>query len=138
MMRRLAATTMVGAVAVATALMPATNANALGGETLGCRVAPGAPTAPYSEGCGNGGPSSSGYTIGFLVQNTSGTYAYAWSIPGYSSVYAGCTSTSNSCTIKVTSAPREYDMSVTLSQGGSSETLTAYADIEPWCGREPC
>jgi hypothetical protein len=137
-MRRLAATTMVGAVAVATALMPATNANALGGETLGCRVAPGGPTAPYSEGCGNSGPSSSGYTIGFLVQNTSGTYSYAWSIPGPSSVYAGCTSTSNSCTIKVTNAAREYDMAVTLSQGGSSETLTASAYIEAWCGSEPC
>jgi hypothetical protein len=137
MMRRLAATTMVGAVAVATALMPTTNASALGGETLGCRVAPGH-TFTFSEFCTNDSPSSSGYTIGFLVQNTSGTYTYAWSIPGPSSVYAGCTSTSDSCTISVTRSTREYDMSVTLSQGGSSETLTAYADIEPWCGNMLC
>jgi hypothetical protein len=137
MMRRLAATTMVGAVAVATALVPATNASALGGETLGCRVAPGY-TFTFSNVCTNDSPSDSGYTIGFLVENTSGTYAYAWSIPGPSSVYAGCTSTSNSCTISVTRATREYNMSVTLSQGGSSVTLTATANIEPWCGNMLC
>jgi hypothetical protein len=136
-MRKLAATAMVGAMAVATAMMPATNASALGGETLGCRVAPGH-TFTFSSFCTNDSPSNSGYTIGYLVQNTSGTYRYAWSIPGPSSVYDGCTSTSNSCTISVTRASREYDMSVTLSQGGSSETLTASADIEPWCGNMLC
>lgn len=136
-MRKLAATTMVGAVAVATALLPATNASALGGETLGCRVAPGH-TFTFSDVCTNDSPSSSGYTIGFLVQNTSGSYTYAWNIPGPSTVYAGCTSTSDSCTISVTRASREYDLAVTLTQGGSSETLTASADIEPWCGNMLC
>lgn len=136
-MRKLAATTMLGAVAVATALMPATNASALGGETLGCRVAPGH-TFTFSNVCSNDSPTSTGYSIGFLVQNTSGTYAYAWSIPAHSSVSSGCTSTSSSCTISVSRGQGEYDMSVTLSQGGSSETLTAYADIEPWCGNMIC
>jgi hypothetical protein len=131
------------AVAACTALLglvSASPASALGGESLGCFVTPNTRQS-YSTWCTNRVPSSS-YGVDFRVLNRTGTYSYAWNVPaewaGY--VSPGCTSTSADCwiTVPASTDSQVITVSVQLTQGGSSLTLTATADIEPWCNGQPC
>lgn len=116
-------------------------AGALGGESLGCFVTPNSHQS-YPNRCTNPVASNS-YGVDFRVLNGTGSYSYAWSVPaewaGYFS--PGCTSTSADCWL--TGIPASTDsqvitVSVRLSQGGSSVTLTATADLEPSCNGQPC
>ncbi len=101
------------------------NASALGGERLGCRVAPGT-VFTYNQFCDNN-QSAYQYSVAFLVQNETAPSTYSWSITtqGFYSISGGCTTTSNSCTLSVsrTAGDRDISVSVTLTQGGASNTL---------------
>ena len=55
-----------------------------------------------------------------------------------SKISDGCQSTTNYCQLTVGRGGKIIDVSVTLSQGGATETLTASADIEPMCGTQWC
>ena len=120
-----------------TTAVTASPASAFGGETFGCRVAPGH-TFTWQEFCTNDSPADQ-YNVGFAVLNTSGAYTFSWSITGsYQSVITGCTSTSSDCALLVRRGFRELTVSVTYTQNGQSATRTAYADIEPFCGSQLC
>ena len=135
--RALAATAGVAALVVGSA----TPAAAFGGETFGCRIAPGT-TFTFSPVCYNDPVAANSYTVGFAVQNRSGSdYTFAWSLSGpYQSVYAGCTPTSSDCAVIVSrsSGEKEIAATVTYTQGGQSASRTAYAYIEPVCGTFYC
>ena len=131
----------VAACVVATTsltLAAASPAAAFGEETFGCRVSPGA-VFTFDTVCTNR-TAASAYNIGFVVQNTSGSYTYSWSITGpYQSVISGCTSTSAGCTVYVTSsADRDIAVTVTYSQNGQSATKNSLAIINAVCGGELC
>jgi hypothetical protein len=122
---------------VTTTAVTAAPASAFGGETFGCRVAPGH-TFTWSEFCTNDSPANQ-YNVGFAVLNTSGAYSFSWQITGsYQSVFTGCTSTSSDCALLVGRGYRELSVTVTYTQNGQSATRTAYADIEPFCGSQLC
>jgi hypothetical protein len=131
---------LLGLVAVLVATLGLTmintgNASALGGEWLGCQVGPGS-DGTYSQRCRNSGPTINGwYQVDLAVQNETAPSTYSWSLPvGYqSSVLSGCTSTSSSCSLLVPSSDQRFDVSVTLTQGGASSTLTASVSIMEYC-----
>jgi hypothetical protein len=50
----------------------------------------------------------------------------------------GCTSTTNYCTLAGLKPTRQVTVSVTATQNGQSITMSATADIEPWCGNQFC
>lgn len=113
-------------------------AHALGGEQLGCQVQPNGPST-YATRCkSHPGPTS--YEVDFQIQNETAPSAYAWTIPSsyQSGVVYGCSSTSNACAIDVPNEDASITVSVTLSQGGSSETLTSTATILQSCGDVYC
>jgi hypothetical protein len=114
-------------------------ATALGGESLGCAVFPSSSNTYHSGRCTNLSPASS-YGIDFRVLNGSGTYSYAWSVPSEGQIHSGCTSTSFDCWVYVSAETYSVYVteSVVLTQNGSSVSLTATADIEPWCNGQPC
>ncbi|MDQ2836554.1 MAG: hypothetical protein M3Y42_18775 [Actinomycetota bacterium] len=120
------------------AVVTSGNASALGGETLGCRVIAG---TPYYQDCYNPGPSDTYYVVNFLVQNETGASTYTWYIsgaPSGSSIADGCTSTANQCAVSVPRTGGDVYVSVVLTQGASSETLSSHADIEDYCGPVLC
>jgi hypothetical protein len=133
----------VAAAAGAAALIvgSATPAAAVGGETFGCRIAPGT-TFTFTPVCYNDPVPATTYTVGFAVQNRSGSgYTYSWSISGpYQSVYVGCTPTSSDCavTVRRSSGEEEIVATVTYTQAGQSASRTSYAYIEPVCGTSFC
>jgi hypothetical protein len=110
------------------------SATALGGEWLGCRIAPGSEFNFY-QSCYNDQAAAS-YTAAFRVQNESASSTYTWSIPSTYAVYGGCASNQNWCTLSVSRGSKidqEITVSVTLTQGGSSATLTSTAFIRKYC-----
>jgi hypothetical protein len=113
------------------------SASALGGEWLGCRMTP-STVGTFSADCGNNVPASS-YRVTFGVQNETAPSTYSWSIPAAyeSRIYSGCSSTTNSCVL-TTYRAEDITVSVTLTQGGSSATLTSTASIEAFCGQQLC
>jgi hypothetical protein len=114
------------------------DASALGGEWLGCRIAPGSEFNFYPA-CSNS-QAAYQYTVAFMVQNESQSSTYNWSIPaGYgTAIYSGCGSADNWCTLTVGRTTQDINMQVTLTQGGASETLNSTASIEPFCGTQYC
>jgi hypothetical protein len=78
--------------------------------------------------------------VTFAVTNETGSYSYAWSVPSPWSgkIVGGCTSTTDYCQFTAGNRYAEIDVSVTLTQAGSSETLYATAEMEPWCGNYLC
>jgi hypothetical protein len=113
-------------------------ASAIGGETFGCRIAPGT-VFTWDQFCSNSKPAQT-YNVGFAVLNTSGGgYTYSWTITGpYQYVIVGCTSTSYDCAVAVSRGSKEITGTVTYTQNGQSATQTAYASIEPYCGNQLC
>lgn len=116
------------------------NASALGGEWLGCRIAPGTEFNFYQY-CNNTKQAYQ-YSVAFVVQNETAASTYSWSITagfGYG-ISGGCTTTSPSCTLSVSrgAGDREIDVSVTLTQGGASNTLYSNATIMPYCDGNYC
>jgi hypothetical protein len=135
-MRKFFAVFAVAIMAMTLGVLAASPASALGGESLVCGVSPG-----YSSGsvCYNDAPSSQ-YTVSFGVANESGSYTYAWSVPSPWSgrIVSGCTSTTDYCQVTAGNRSAEITVSVTLTQGGASETLSATAVMDPWCGNYQC
>jgi hypothetical protein len=120
---------------VATAILcvaPQQRSEALGGETLSCFVSGTSPASFVSPTCFSQTPRSS-YTVSFIL-NGSGIYSYLWNTGG-APISSGCTSTSASCAVRVTSfqGDQEVPVSVTISQGGQSATLQANAYILAVC-----
>jgi hypothetical protein len=114
------------------------SASALGGEWLGCRIAPGTEYNFY-EFCHNN-KAATQYTVAFKVQNETAPSTYTWSIPSayQDKIYSGCTSTINYCTLVARNISQDIEVSVTLTQDGASRTMTAYATVEMYCGTAYC
>ncbi|MEO6703651.1 MAG: hypothetical protein ABI140_09665 [Jatrophihabitantaceae bacterium] len=138
--------TILTALAVAgtlatSALAAAAPAAALGGESFGCYVSPShRPPAP-NYFCANNNMPYSSYSATYVLSGLSGSYGYAWAIPAglTSKISMGCTSTDSYCTLgNLTPIVGEFYVSVTISQGGQSSTLTADTYIAPWCGNDWC
>jgi hypothetical protein len=112
-------------------------ANALGGESLGCRVVPVLGSPPFTQFCTNHEPART-YGVGFLVSGLSGAYNFAWQLPpGYTPVSGFC-GNSDQCAINVRNADQSIRVTVTLTQNGASETLYSEATINAFCGNEIC
>ncbi|MGI9149861.1 MAG: hypothetical protein ACR2IK_25505 [Chloroflexota bacterium] len=138
-MRKLLAILAIALAAIAATVANAVPASAFGSEQLGCYVSP-SHTAPQpSPYCSDGMPSTS-YSATFGVLNESGAYSYAWSVPTWytSKIAMGCTAGYDYCVLSNLRPVGEITVSVTISQNGQSSTLSATADIEPWCGNYFC
>ena len=133
-MRRFRAASAAAATILGMGLLPAGEASALGGEWLGCRVAPGT-VFTFSQFCSNTANSASSYGVAFQVQSETAPSTYSWSVPAefVSRISEGCTSTSNWCKVTVPNKDADITVSVTLTQGGSSVTLTSTATIMKTC-----
>lgn len=133
-MRKLSA--LLAAVTLLCGLTLATSGPASAtGAWLGCRVSPGSDTT-WEPWCQNTEPAS-WYDAGFLVQDARTPLSYSWSVPAGYSIYADCGSSDNSCGVVVHQG--DYiTVSVTLDYGTYSETYSASADIEPYCGTQFC
>jgi hypothetical protein len=118
-------------------IFSAGSASALGGETMGCLITGG--PAYYYNPC-VGGTSSGSVTIDYLVMDETAPSTYSWAVPSVylSKITDGCTSTTNYCQLTVGRGGKEITVSVTLSQGGATATLSATASIEPMCGNQWC
>lgn len=137
-MRRLSTVVATTTLTLAAGVLGASHASALGGETFGCRFAPG-PVIPFTQYCGNQAAAQS-YNLGFLVQNQGAGTTYAWSVPAtyVSKINAGCTANSSSCSLTVRNGDAEIPVSVTLTQNGVSETLFSEAYESAYCGNQLC
>ena len=104
---------------------------ALGSESLGCRVSSGQFHAGH---CVASLPRLS-YAVGFKVLNGAGAYTYEWNTNGLP-VSSGCTSTSDFCDIAASGITDDQTLSVsvTITQAGQSATLPATAFIPAVCG----
>jgi hypothetical protein len=105
------------------------------GAWLGCRISPGT-VMTWSEWCQNSKPAS-WYNAAFLVQDAPTPLSYTWSVPAGYSIYAYCGSTDNSCAV-ITHPGDFITVTVSLNYSGSSQSYSATADIEPYCGTQFC
>lgn len=131
-MRRILALLIATVTALTLSLAIPQSASALGGEWLGCRIAPGTEFNFYDSCHNTGGPDGNGqYGVAFMVQAESAPSTYSWTIPSIyqSNVYSGCTSTTNWCTLLIPKKSTYFSVSVTLTQGSSTATLTSWAEI---------
>lgn len=131
-MVRLAAVVLAGTASLVFAGAPA---QALGGESLGCRIAPG-PAVDWALQCLNHWEAPK-YSVGFAVLGRSGDgYTYEWSITGpYTSVITGCVPTSYDCAVEVNGGMIDKDIvaQVEISQGGQTILRQANAFIRGFC-----
>jgi predicted cupin superfamily sugar epimerase len=138
-MRRILALFLATVTTLSLSMAIPQSASALGGEWLGCRVAPGSEFNYYNTCHNTGGPDARGkYSVAFKVQAVSAPSTYSWVVPTgvQATVYSGCTTTSNSCTLLVPGYPgydTQIEMVVFLTQGSSQVQLTSWANIYPWC-----
>lgn len=130
------------ALALAAPIATAGSAAAFGGESLACTITPGG-GGIYLNDCSTATPASA-YGVTYKVQNGTGTYTYAWTVPtagaGVITGETGCTSSSPTCSIGVKpgASDRILTATVVISQGGSQATLTSTADIPAVCGNVLC
>lgn len=120
-------------------LSTASPAAAFGGETFGCRIAPGTIFNWYQY-CHNSKPAST-YNVAFQVFGGSGDYTYSWNVTGpWTSVITGCTSTSVACAVAVPGGAFDSEIyaTVTISQGGQSATMNSVAILNAYCGNYLC
>jgi hypothetical protein len=110
------------------------SASAFGGETLNCRVAPSRDGLITPGSCSAEIPAG-GYSIGYGVFGGSGTYTYSWTLPPFQTAAGGCGSTDASCAINVRAitADKSYTVSVQITQGSSTATLSATAEVPATC-----
>ncbi|HEV2886695.1 MAG TPA: hypothetical protein VGX49_07290 [Jatrophihabitans sp.] len=115
----------------------ATTSSALGGEWLACGMT-GGPNY-YASPC-VGGSSSGPVVINFAVLYETGSSTYSWAVPAVyvPNINEGCTSNSNYCQLIVGRGSKQILMSVTLTQGQATETLSTNAYVEPYCGDTWC
>jgi hypothetical protein len=136
-MRRYVPLLLAAAVACGVPVVTAGSAAAFGAETFGCTINPGG-GGIYAQYCGTSTPTTN-YSVNFSVGNGSGSYTYAWTIPGSIKGLtgtSGCTSTSSTCTFGIASggSDRIIDVSVVVSQAGQQETFYSEADVPAVCG----
>jgi hypothetical protein len=137
-MRKLLALRASLTLALGLTVFSAGSASALGDETFGCRIAPG-PSTPYQEYCYNWSPANE-YNVGFAVENVTGPATYSWSVPAQytSMIWLGCTSSDYDCAIMVPNGSHYIPVTVTITQGGVSRSLTAYGNLSWSCGDYFC
>lgn len=115
-------------------------ASAASGPTLGCNVQPSGGDN-FTRTCGTNQPANP-YDVTYLVQGGTGTFSWTVpsSAPGPVKVIDGCTSTSDLCVIQVSAVETDErpTVSVVVTQGGSSVTLSATAIINAVCGKVFC
>ncbi len=131
-MRKFASIFAVFVVTAVLSMVSPGAASALGTESLGCRITPAPAGYPISPGqCGNVEHAQT-YGVGFQISGETGTYSYAWSVPSQyvPNIYGGCTSTTDYCAFTTTRQNAEIAVSVVVTQNGSSETLSATAEID--------
>jgi len=131
-MARLAAIVLAATASIAFAGTPA---QALGGESLGCRIAPG-PAVDWALVCLNHWKAPK-YNAGFAVLGRSGDgYTYEWTITGpYNFIITGCVATSYDCAVEVTGGmiDKDIEVQVRIWQGGQSVLRQANAFIRGFC-----
>ncbi len=138
-MRRIVAALTAAVALTAAGTFASGTASALGGETFGCRISPSPTAPPYTTTCRNR-QNSSTYLAAFLVDNVTAPSTYSWSVPTayQGAIVDGCTSDRSDCGIALPNKDAYFAVSVTITQNGVSETLTAYASMSRYCGSLPC
>ena len=140
-MRRYIAPLVVAALALGLPVIGAGSAAAFGGEVLDCAINPGGGPQPGYPDCTTG-TAARNYNVTFTVADESGSYSYAWTVPGFirgKTAESGCTSTSNTCSFAITGGGESIiDISVVVTQGSQSETLETEADVPAVCGNQLC
>jgi len=140
-MRKLLSLFAIAAMTILFGVLSTGSAAAFGSEQLGCRVAPASIYQPIdSPSCAYTYAPNPTYSISFVVQNGSGTYSYAWSVPSpYSGrIINGCGSSDNWCQFSAGNREDDITVSVTLTQGSQQRTISADAYIAQWCGNYVC
>jgi hypothetical protein len=127
-MRRFISLLSVAIAAAGLTILTISPARAFGSESLGCIISPSQATTVGSF-CQTHIPSGS-YDITYQLSNLSGTYSFAWSVPPGYPVISGCTSTAIDCVVSAFGGSEQtIQVSVVVTQGSSSETLSATAFI---------
>jgi len=123
-------------VALALCLVPTGSASAFGGEQLYCSVGNG----PLADGACNQVTPTSPTGVAYHVVDQSGSgYSYSWTLSGNYSTLQGCTSTTDYCYVTTPNvSDHEIIATVVVTQNGSSETLSATAEIASVCGGVFC
>jgi hypothetical protein len=131
----------IAAMTILFGVLSTGTAAAFGSEQLGCRVIPSSIYQPIdSPSCAYTYAPNPNYNISYVVQNGSGTYSYAWSVPSpYSGqILNGCGSADNWCQIYASNNDAEITVSVTITQGSNQRTISATAEVAQWCGNYLC
>lgn len=138
-MRRILALLGAFVAALALTVVSTGSASALGGEQLGCRFLPSSSGA-YTNGTCRNQVKSAVYDIEYQVADTTGTgIGTSWSVPAGYPVLGGCTANSLGCEISAHSTTdQNITVSVVVTQGGASETLSATAIVLAVCGSIFC
>jgi hypothetical protein len=131
------------AAAVVAFGIPAISASpafATSSPSLACNIQPNG-NDNFNPVCGTTIAAKS-YTIDYVLQNGTGTYSYAWTVPTGPglSVLGGCTSTTDYCAISdtLTTLDRMLTATVVITQGSSHTTLSATAVLNAVCGDKLC
>ena len=121
--------------ATASTVVASPPAQAIGGESLGCRIAPG-PAVDWALLCLNHWKAPK-YNAGFAVLGMSGGgYTFVWRITGpYNHIITGCVETRYDCAVEVDGGmiDKEIEVQVTIWQGGQSVLRQANALIRGFC-----
>jgi hypothetical protein len=113
-------------------LIPRGSASALGGEDLECNVGP---FVIWSTHCFPHQPTTSA-DIMFQIFGESGSgYSFSWTLQGnHGAIIRGCASNTDYCEVtSATASDHEIIGTVVVSQNGSSETLSATAQVYAVC-----
>ncbi|HYS39036.1 MAG TPA: hypothetical protein VEO01_25755 [Pseudonocardiaceae bacterium] len=109
------------------------------GEVLACRIAPAPITAQFTTPSCVTRLAARTYTTAFVVQNETAPFTAAWSVPAHVTIVGGCTSATIGCTLQWSSAQdHDVTVSVTLTEAGVPETLSATAVTSAVCGNVFC
>ncbi|HEX9338711.1 MAG TPA: hypothetical protein VF892_22630 [Pseudonocardiaceae bacterium] len=138
-MRRILALVAAFVAALALTAVATGSASALGDEQLGCRLLPSS-VGTYTNGTCRAQLKSAVYDIEYQVASTTGSgIGISWSVPAGYPILGGCTSSSLGCEISARSnTDQNITVSVVLTQGGASETLSATAIVIAVCGQTFC
>jgi hypothetical protein len=137
-MRKAMLTLAAAMVALGVPALSVSAASAASGPSLGCNIQPDT-NDNFVSTCGTSDAASS-YGVTYLVQGTTGTPSFAWTVPSVGTVAEGCTSTSDTCVIDISAngEDRRLTASVVVTEGGSATTLSATAIINAVCGKVFC
>jgi hypothetical protein len=126
---------LTAAMVLGLAVVPSVEAQALGGEYLGCRVLPADHQAIFTAFSCDGGVPSGTYWLTFRVLGTTGSHTYSWDTGGVPPQY-GCTTSSPQCDLSVSGqTDRHTTVTVTITQNGQSAVISATATTycaRPW------